>query len=1167
MRLKCIKLIGFKSFVEATTVSFPSNLCAVVGPNGCGKSNIIDAVRWVMGESSAKNLRGESMMDVIFKGSKKRKPAGYAQIELLFDNQAGRITGEYAAYSEISVKRRLRSDGQNHYFLNGNKCRRRDIMDIFLGTGLGPRSYSIISQGMISNLIESKPEELRVFLEEAAGISKYKERRRETENRMRRTLENLDRLTDLRDELTKRLAHLKHQAEDAEKYKSYQENFRKKRAELHALRWKALNTTFETSQAKRVELEVQTESYITQQVNHDTQLEKYRITQQEQNDQFQKTQSHYYQLNNSITRIEQTLTHQTERCEQLAVDLKTNQTLQAENLTQLETDQANIARINHQITQLNPEQDQSSAYQLELENTLALSEEELVNWHQHWDICIEKSNHTQRETEVLQSNIQHTEHVLTQLNEQIILQQTDLQSLNIETLQSTAVQLKETFLNQQALSDSLSHEAKTLTQTVETLQNNLSTLTKKQQTHHQDYCETQGQYASLMALQAAADQADNKPTQWLAEQGFDQTQQLSDILQVKPGWELATETILGDFLQARVLDDIQVLAPIIDHLDSKQVNFILQENASPTTNTGDKIPLTQYVSGASLSILNSIYIANSLSEAWSIRSTLAPTESVITSTGIWMGRDWVRIPKIKNPELTLLHRQKTLTQLQKKLNTLQTEKESIEQTLSKEQLALNTMKEKLEKLALQRNIESQRLGELTAEYQSQKQQIDTASNRREITEQQLNKSQDQQHLEKAKLTEYREKLETLLDLMQTHLIDQETLRAEKDLLQEKITHNRCALSGHQESSHDLLLQYTTLETQRDGLQQVIERATKQQEQLTLRLKTIQDALKEAQTIQADDLSTELTALLEQQSQAEVHMNDARIQLDKVTELFSETEKKKQDSEHALQQYRSQLETIRLEEQETKVRCQTLEEQVNEGQFKLNELLADLSEEAQETDWISEIEKLESKINKLGPINLAAIDEYEQQSERLNYLNTQNDDLQDALNTLEKAIDRIDQETRQRFESTFNAVNDGLNLLFPRIFGGGKAYLLQTDNDLLNTGIAIMAQPPGKKNTTIHLLSGGEKALTAIALVFSIFRLNPSPFCMLDEVDAPLDDANVGRYINMVKEMSEQIQFIYVTHNKVAMESANQLIGITMHEPGVSRPVSVDIDSAVGMIST
>ncbi|MBE8214959.1 MAG: chromosome segregation protein SMC [Endozoicomonadaceae bacterium] len=1167
MRLKCIKLIGFKSFVEATTVSFPSNLCAVVGPNGCGKSNIIDAVRWVMGESSAKNLRGESMMDVIFKGSKKRKPAGFAQIELLFDNQAGRITGEYAAYAEISVKRRLRSDGQNYYFLNGSKCRRRDIMDIFLGTGLGPRSYSIISQGMISHLVESKPEELRFFLEEAAGISKYKERRRETENRMKRTLENLDRLTDLRDELTKRLSHLKHQAENAEKYKTYQEQSRIKQAQSQGIRWKSFHETLQKIQLKRSTFETKMESHITKQVHYDTQLDKSRIIQQEQQEQFQKKQADYYQINNHITRIEQTLAHQTERCQQLSNDLKNNQLLQSENEKQLDTDQSALIKIAHHLEQLSPEKNQSSAYQEELESNVQIAEERMADWHHRWDICIEKSNEKQREAEVLQSNIQHTEHIITRLQEQIAHHQVELKTLDIHTLHSTSDQLKNDLSAQQNVLESLNKNINTINQLIQTQQNNVITITQKQQTCHENYCKTQGQYSSLIALQEAAEQSEENPAEWLAEKALDHTHTVSSLLKVETGWELAVETILGEFLQARLIDRIESLSPIIDHLDQKQVNFIIEAQTKTLNIIQNRKPLTDYVSGVNLTILNQVYCADSLKEAWAIRKSLNADTSVITQSGIWMGQDWIRIPKIKNPELTLLHRQKTLAELTQQLNKIALERETCDQLLSVEQKKCDQIAHQANELILQRNTESQKLGELTAAHQAQKQRINNESNRRDTTEEQCKKAQSQQSIEKEKLMEYRAILELLLDTMQTHLSEQDILRDEKETLQIQITDHRLALTTHQDNAHDLSLQYKQLETQHDALKQAIDRATAQKIRIEKIVEELNVSLKSVQTIQTDNLSNELTEQLEQQSLAENQMNTARMTLDDITESLAVFEKQKHELESTLQQYRTQIDTLRLEEQEIKVRSETIEEQLTVDQFNIEHILRDLPKEATENQWTQEIEKLASKIQQLGLINLAAIDEYDQQSERLHYLNHQNDDLQDALNTLEKAIERIDQETKQRFEQTFNAVNEGLNTLFPRIFGGGTAYLIQTDDDILRTGITIMAQPPGKKNTTIHLLSGGEKALTAIALVFSIFKLNPSPFCMLDEVDAPLDDANVGRYIKMVKEMSEHIQFIYVTHNKIAMEEAHQLIGVTMHEPGVSRPVSVDIDVAAEMIST
>ena len=1167
MRLKCIKLVGFKSFVDATTVHFPSNMCGVVGPNGCGKSNIIDAVRWVMGESSAKNLRGESMLDVIFKGSKARKAAGYAQVELVFDNNEGRITGEYAAYTEISVKRRLSSDAQNTYFLNGTKCRRRDIMDIFMGTGLGPRSYSIISQGMVSNLIESKPEELRVFIEEAAGISKYKERRRETENRIRRTTENLERLTDLREELDRRLSHLKRQAESAEKYKKYKEEERHKRAQLHGIRWRATHEKLESHESTIRDYEIKLEEAVTKQVSGDTEMEKLRLESQESNDKFQEVQSRYYKVGNDITRLEQTVAHQQEKQEQLSIDLRESEGLKEEGVAQIASDKEGLAEIEVEINALLPELEIIEIEEEEHQERLLQAEESMMAWQKKWDTFNEQASTARRNAEVAQSGIQHIEQVLTRLHEQVLRDQEELEQLQSSDDNEAVDILNASLLEQEERCESLTEQAEVQSEKTQQYREQIESLMQRRQLCHRQLSEAQGKKASLTALQSAALNQGEESQKWLQSQKLDKSERLAEKIRVSEGWDVAVETVLGDFLQSVSVGSVHDIANTFTLKDKISLNFIdssVQKATLHGETHGSRKALSEYVSGEHLSILHGVFVAKNLAEALSMQVHLNAGESVITPEGVWLGVGWLRVARDKDVSSGVLARQDELETIDKTIEHLSDEVDSLQNALDEARSELLEC-EQAQKEAVQMRAESsQRLGELKAELHAQQSRIEQDVVRRRRLEESLASLREQECVEQVSLGEHRIALQGALDSMEKDNDQQEGLRDEQGTLRQSLEMCKQALHSAREKSHVMALNKQTLEAQRHARIQAIERLQAQQERLEGRVAALRSSLSDSSDEARVSLREELEVLLEQRVHEEGLMQKARSVLDSVKEKLMGLEKERSKVENEAQNIRTHLENLRMDGQAMRIRCTTLQEQLSDEHFDLPTVVNNLPEDANEQAWEQALAKLESRISQLGAINLAAIDEYDQQSERLRYLNQQNDDLEEALNTLKQAIERIDKETRQRFETTFNKVNEGLMELFPRVFGGGQAYLEQTGDDLLSTGVTIMAQPPGKKNSTIHLLSGGEKALTAIALVFAIFRLNPSPFCLLDEVDAPLDDANVGRYTRMVKEMSVQVQFIYVTHNKIAMEAANQLIGVTMHEPGVSRPVSVDIDAAAEM---
>ena len=1164
MRLRKLKLAGFKSFVDPTTVLLPSQLIGVVGPNGCGKSNVIDAVRWVMGESSAKQLRGDSMADVVFNGSNTRKPVGQASVELIFDNSDGKAGGQYANYSEISIKRQVTRDGQSNYYLNGTRCRRRDITDIFLGTGLGPRSYAIIEQGTISRIIEAKPEELRVFLEEAAGISKYKERRKETETRIRHTRDNLDRLNDLREELDKQLNHLQRQAKAAEKYKVLKEEERLLSAQLQALRYKGLNEKAQGIESKIRDKETALEAAIAKQRAIEADIETQRESLTEANELFNKIQSHYYSVGSDIARLEQSIQHTKERRQQQQNDLAQLEKDLGEAQAHLSTDQKRITDLQAELDSITPALNDSESAEKSAVDALQQSEQAMHTWQQEWESFTQQAAEPARAAEVEAARIQQLEqqqNSLSTRSEKIAAEldkqrdpelERELNSLQLQVAtQNDQLQARQTELQKAQADISGTREM-------------IHQLTRQNDDMQENLQELRSRHASLTALQQAElGKQQEGVTEWLQSQNLSEARRLAELLEVEPGWEQAVECVLGSHLEAVCVDSLDSLFNNIKVFNKGQLTLLEKiasdEGASHSKATTLRSKITS--SNLSPSQLEGVYVADSLNDALALRPRLTRQESVVTRDGIWLGVGWLRVIKADEAHSGVLQREHELKVLD---DEIRDQSEKLQTSQSQRQDA----QEKLKQLEQQRDAVQDALQTLNRQHSELNAKTSAIKARFEETQSRIEQLQHDQseldaQLESAKMTliEAKQRREQALNLIGGHEKRREELTTQRDALQKALDQARGNAQASREAAHQVRIRAETLRTELSSTQQAMNRIDSQQSQLINRREELQTALREAEE-PLQNMSTDLDAQLQKRVDVETQLNKARDTVQAIDNKHRELEEQRTQAEEGVQTVRGQLEEIRIGWQEVKVRRQTVQENVINAGFDVQQLLNELPDEATESQWQESLESVERRIQRLGAINLAAIEEYEQSSERKQYLDAQNEDLMQALKTLEDAISKIDKETKERFRETYDKVNNGFKQLFPRLFGGGQAYLEMTSEDILETGITVMARPPGKRNSTIHLLSGGEKALTAVALVFSIFELNPAPFCMLDEVDAPLDDANVGRYCEMLREMSDSIQFIFITHNKITMEIANHLTGVTMHEPGVSRLVAVDVDEAV-----
>ena len=1167
MQLSKIKLAGFKSFVDPTTIYIPSKLVGVVGPNGCGKSNIIDAVRWVMGETSAKTLRGESMADVIFNGSSSRKPVGHASIELMFDNSDGTIGGQYAGYNEISIRRQVSRDGTSSYFLNNTKCRRRDITDIFLGTGLGPRSYSIIEQGMISRLIEARPEDLRVFLEEAAGISRYKERRRETETRIRHTRENLDRLNDLLEEIEKQLDKLKRQSRAAERYKELKEEERQVKAELLALRYRALHAECTSREGSIRERELEMEAELAAQRAIEAELEKLRDNLITANDTFNTVQGQYYKLGADVARIEQAIQHSKESRQQQQQELARAEHTLGEIGEHIELDGKRLEELGANIAVIEPELEGARTNSDASDAALQEAEQGMYAWQAEWDEFNRRSAENSQSVQVERTRIDHLDRHARQLDERLQRMGQEQLDLDDRPLQDEVGQLITAATEQEQLA--AAKQARLIEATgritglragIEQQEQEVAAL---QDSHHA----LRGQLSSLETLQQAAlGQRSERVSGWLDTQGLQQAPRLAQEISVDAGWEHAVETVLGFYLEAVCIDGLDNAESLLAGLEQGSVALFEMRAGTPGSGSSSRLaPLTDKVQSpwSMEALLDGVYAAATLAEALAHKDSLAASESIVTPDGIWLGPGWLRVARDTDEKAGVLQREQEIAQLRETIDTAAGHLVALRTTAGESRAALVAAEDERDRSQEEYNQAHRQAGDLQARLASLQARLEHHQTR----SQDVMKETDELHAQKAG---EQEEFEAAQARLQQAMAAIETLSAERDqrtsqqqALTSALDAARERARAAQQELHELALRAESMHTAMTATRENLERMREQSQQLVSRRDELTGLLSMGDT-PIVELESELGTLLSGRSAVETDLAAARKQVEDIEHGVREQDQERIRKERSVSSRREQVEQDRMAWQEIKVRSDTLLEQIAESGFAYQPLIESVDPEATADAWAEQAGKLEQRIQRLGPINLAAIDEYEEESRRKVYLDAQHADLIEALETLENAISKIDKETRARFKETYDKVNDGFQKRFPRLFGGGHAYLDLTGEDLLDTGVTVMARPPGKRNSTIHLLSGGEKALTAIALVFSIFELNPSPFCMLDEVDAPLDDTNVGRYCDMVREMSEQVQFVFITHNKITMEMANQLTGVTMHEPGVSRLVAVDIDEAVQM---
>jgi chromosome segregation protein len=1164
LRLSNIKLAGFKSFVDPTHVALPGQIVGIVGPNGCGKSNVIDALRWVLGESRASALRGESMQDVIFNGSDKRKPVSRASVELIFDNSLGKAAGQWSSYAEIAIKRVLQRDGASTYYINNQHVRRKDITDIFLGTGLGARAYAIIEQGMISRIIEAKPEELRVFLEEAAGVSKYRDRRRETELRLGDTRDNLNRVEDIRQELGKQITHLSEQAEVAKKYRELEAQ----RDTAQRLLWLVNKQEAEarrqriSQQIEKTRTELEAETARLREAER--QLESARSEHYQLSDALHGKQGELYEVNAEIARIEQHIAHLNDQRTRLTQQIANAERQIEQQLEQRQGVQSLLAHWQQQ-------QQEAGVRGEVCENRAATEAQHLPQAEDEARAAQEKHNEVLREQMLLQQQVQlaETQREHIQRNQQqldarrsrLLLEKDNLPQPDIEALEETKRQLTENEVRREEqqyqlaqlqeqlpLADAARHEQRAEAQELE-----------------RQLAQVEARLAALRLLQQQID-SDENMKEWLARHQLGGLPRLWQSIRIEAGWEDALEAVLRERLNAIALQRLEQAAEWSDAPPAKLAVFAGGGNSpAAAIAAGGFTPLHTFVScqdGQAASVvadwLAGIYAAETLAQALAQRDSLPAGAWLVTPQGHLVGAHSVLFHAPDSQVHGVLARQREIEGLQQEVQQQTAALDEKKRQAMQAEENYHAIEGRIAPLRTAGSELQQHLHTLQMQILKLNQANERSSERFAQIEHELGELAGQSNGEQRQLQEIIERMQILRENMTVQQQVVERAKQQSTILENRLREQR---ERSNKAHHDLQEARFFAKTCTEKIADLEHNLKQTGESLAQLEQSLVQNREELARMEDGESRQQLQDALQLRQAREQALAAARNTLEHAAVNLNKLEQERMSCEQKLNPLREKAGDLTLKEQEARLQFEQWAEQLQGvDDTVLLPLLENVN--ARPNALQGELGRLSGAITALGAVNLAALEELQAAQERQAYLDAQAKDLNEAMATLEDAIRRIDKESRELLMGTYNEVNRHLSEMFPVLFGGGEARLVLTGEEILDSGVQVMAQPPGKKNASIHLLSGGEKALTAIALVFSLFQLNPAPFCLLDEVDAPLDDTNTERLCKLVEKMAQNTQFVFISHNKITMELAQQLVGVTMQERGVSHVVAVDIEEAL-----
>lgn len=1166
MRLTKLKLAGFKSFVDPTLIALPGQLVGVVGPNGCGKSNVMDAVRWVLGESKASELRGESMQDVIFNGSGSRKPVSRASVEMVFDNSLGRIVGQWSQYSELSVKRVLTRNGQSEYYINNLPVRRKDITDLFLGTGLGPRAYAIIGQGTISRIIEARPEELRVFLEEAAGVTKYKERRKETERRIGDTRENLTRVEDIRTELATQMERLEAQAAVARKFRALNDELTQKQ---HLLWFVKRNDALAECQ-KVAEFASESINQLEAQTSRlreiEAQLEEVREQHFAATDVVQAAQTELFNANAETARLESEIKHRKESRYEFERRLSRANDEVMRWKADVEKSQFDEERWQELLLLASDRLEQTLLRVEEQQERLPFIEEEYIAAKEKANAQRDNHSRSEKQLQIELVNRQHVQNSLNALSAKIVKLHAEKDHL-AEPGEASIDGIREELAQLSLMQEEAEHNLKSAQVNKENLERESRELDARLQNVRLSEGKAKARFDTLSQLQQRAER-NASLDQWLARLGLSDANALWRSIDVTKGWETAIEALLREQLNA--IATTTELASEELRPETRQVLVVSAEN-----HLSQKLPESSILQEIKCSSpefcvalthwLIGVRKANSLQEAIEHQNTLRAGERYVTPEGDIVDR--VSITYFaSNPTDSsgLLERQREIDELALSLENYSDELLVLAEAKSVVLAQLDDAK-KAELLSRQEmDKTSQKAHSLQLEQMKATQAQERYKESRRKIEEALNEVDEELQERQAAHLAIDETIELIRETLFATQADRDASITKLENVERGLKEAQTRLNSLEREYQDATFSEKECKHKLDDLRRNLAVAAKQ---LTNAQEDICYCETQLMGQQTEDLEPKLQSAIEQRVVKEALLAKARDDLESMATLLREYDEARLRLEHSLEPLRASINELRLKEQAAKLSVEQFEALLLESNANielLSQTFATSPDGMRPNSLQGTISSLQKSIEALGAVNLAALEELDSAKERKGFLDAQSEDLMLAMNTLENAIRKIDRETRELLKATFDTVNRNFGTLFPSLFGGGEAKLIMTGEEILDAGVQVMAQPPGKKNSTIYLLSGGEKALTAIALVFAMFQLNPAPFCLLDEVDAPLDDTNTERFCSMVKRMSINTQFLFISHNKIAMEMAEQLVGVTMQESGVSRIVEVDMEEALRM---
>jgi len=1136
----------------------------VVGPNGCGKSNVMESIRWVLGESSAKEMRGDSMQDVIFNGSANRKAVSRGSVELIFDNSLGGTSGEWSQYAEISVKRVIERDKGSSYYINNTPVRRRDVADLFLGTGLGGRAYAIIGQNTISRIVEAKPEELRVFLEEAAGISKYKERRRETELRLRDTRENLNRVEDIRQEMDKQIVRLEAQAVVTQQYHQLQSALKHAHGQLWLLKKRDAGMAWEKTKFLVEKLVNSLESQMASLRKAESLLESLRQQNFAASEAVQAAQTQYYETNADVSNLEQQVKHTQEARERLNLQLQQIAAQSAKlDAQKLGLDES-LAELMLKQAQAESDEQQATVALAALQADLPMLETAYAERQRNLAESQKALAETEQAIRLETTQLGYADRNMDELQHRLQRLQTDMQNLQLPD--AADLESKRTELS--GLRQQLSQLELQITETRAKEQQQaetIKTLRLKQQDEQRHAAQLEAQIHSLQKIQQSIGH-EARMDEWLKQQGLHDAERLWQKLTIASGWETAMEAVLG----AR-LNGILRTEALMTSGSRPAATVVLAEAAEAVSHSSAASPhkplaaqieqMAPEISGAVLDWLQGVYLLEDTSNVAEARKQLHPGEMLVSHEGDIYTRYSLTLFSPQSALHGVLERQRELEALQSALPKAQHAVSIVTDQLKQAEEGIQHLRQSLHEI--QQNLRNigQHEHQLTLDIQRLEQQLQHAMERKTAIAQELESIEAK--IETASL--HKKDLLARIEQANQGLPELKKVCEEaqqgRDREQNALNQARQSLQNAEHALQEMVFNKKLILNNINQINSNINSTHEEIQALKLRQK---ESVQMLDAAKMEGLKANLEQALLLKQQREAALAETRNQLSQAETALQDQERNRMQNEQMLHPLRDKLEQSRLVEQEARLHFEQCQSELAAIHLDEAVLAENLSTSTKVADIENKVGTLNQEIEALGPVNLAAIQELSSERERKQHLDSQSLDLNEAITTLEDAIRRIDKETRSRLQNTFDEANRHFAELFTLLFGGGQARLELLGEEILDTGMQVFAQPPGKKNSTIHLLSGGEKALTALALVFALFRLNPAPFCLMDEVDAPLDDSNTERFCNLVKKMSERTQFLFVSHNKITMEMAQQLIGVTMQESGVSRIVEVDIEAAMRM---